>query len=199
VEVAVWYAMLAAVGFLLLAELILFIKRLIETKVLLLKKEEIGKVRIKIKKTEGLYVLLAAFIVTMLIMAAEFFVRMPETTWLSYVGIFFILVGGLIMNFARAELGQYFTWQLIVFRKHTLVKTGVYSKIRHPYFLSIILMLAGIALFLNTLFGLVMVVIFFVPACMYAIGEEEEVLEEEFGRDYSDYREKTKKLIPFIY
>jgi len=37
------------------------------------------------------------------------------------------------------------------------------------------------------------------PLFLYIIGIEEKMLIEKFGHEYTQYMERTKRLIPFIY
>ncbi|WP_379967334.1 methyltransferase family protein [Epilithonimonas sp. UC225_85] len=70
---------------------------------------------------------------------------------------------------------------------------------RHPSYSASLLTFLGLGLYLNNWFALAVA---FIPpflAFLYRIKIEEEALTEQFGKDYTDYKEQTKKLIPFIY
>ena len=60
-------------------------------------------------------------------------------------------------------------------------------------------LMLGIALALSSKFGLLAVVVFFIPAVLYRVAAEEKLLIDKFGKEYLGYMEKTNKLIPFIY
>ncbi|WP_462330803.1 methyltransferase family protein [Thiohalocapsa halophila] len=78
-----------------------------------------------------------------------------------------------------------------------LVQHGVYAIVRHPLYAS--LLFAGAAwtvynLSLSHLLGLVVAFLFF----DYKAGKEEAWLTERHP-EYSDYAQRVKKLIPFVY
>ena len=56
----------------------------------------------------------------------------------------------------------------------------------------------GIPLFFNCLMGLIIILLgnLFL---LIRIGIEEEMLVEEFGEEYIEYRKKTKRITPFVY
>lgn len=78
-----------------------------------------------------------------------------------------------------------------------LVVLGVYKYIRHPLYLS--LMLLGLGIFLKNINGIttaifIIIVIFLIVT---AKREEKEMIQS-FGKEYISYMEKTKMFIPFI-
>jgi protein-S-isoprenylcysteine O-methyltransferase Ste14 len=56
----------------------------------------------------------------------------------------------------------------------------------------------GLAAFFSSLRGALMMLLL-VPCFLYRIRIEEEMLTREFGGDYFEYVEKSKKLIPGVY
>jgi protein-S-isoprenylcysteine O-methyltransferase Ste14 len=56
----------------------------------------------------------------------------------------------------------------------------------------------GFSMILSSVYGSVIVLLgnMFL---LFRIPIEEEMLLNEFGEEYEDYRKKTKKLIPYIY
>jgi protein-S-isoprenylcysteine O-methyltransferase Ste14 len=77
-----------------------------------------------------------------------------------------------------------------------MVKGGPYRWVRHPLYLSMLITLLGIALAFRSLWGVVGVVVFFLPAVVYRARLEEEALAQKFKRDWDDYAERTSFLIP---
>jgi len=78
-----------------------------------------------------------------------------------------------------------------------LVKTGVYSFIRHPLYFSLFLLGTGIMMknitLLNILFGGINLIAIWVTA----IREEKEMIEK-FGEPYKEYMKETKMFIPYL-
>ncbi|MBW4682819.1 MAG: isoprenylcysteine carboxylmethyltransferase family protein [Microcoleus vaginatus WJT46-NPBG5] len=99
---------------------------------------------------------------------------------------------------AIATLGKFFD-RLTIKPDHQLVDAGIYSAVRHPIYLSYILLFTAFCIMLQSpaSLGLLAVV------CAIWFGNrimiEEEMLIDQFGDEYKIYQQKTKKLLPFIY
>lgn len=52
---------------------------------------------------------------------------------ISFLGIFLLIIGGLLTITGRAQLSQYGSGVLHIEEDHKLVTTGIYGIIRHPY------------------------------------------------------------------
>lgn len=77
------------------------------------------------------------------------------------------------------------------------VKRGIYSVIRHPMYLSVILFVLGCLIYFQAVwsyFPFLLLVYFFTQKIKF----EENLLTEKFP-EYKSYRMETKKLLPFIY
>jgi protein-S-isoprenylcysteine O-methyltransferase Ste14 len=71
-----------------------------------------------------------------------------------------------------------------------LATRGVYSRIRHPMYFSLILIHLGFPLGAGSLLTLSSVIIW-IPLVMLWRYWEEQILENKFGQEYSEYRKKT--------
>lgn len=110
-----------------------------------------------------------------------------------------LLLSSIIVNqSAIFQLGRFFD-RLTIKSNHQLVKTGIYSAVRHPIYSSYLLLFIGFCLMLQSLVSLALLTI--VSAIWFGsrIKLEEEMLEQEFGEEYKAYQQQTKRLIPFIY
>ena len=80
-----------------------------------------------------------------------------------------------------------------------LVTSGIYSKVRHPGYLGLILIYFGFALGFGVVWMLVPAVAFTVLTYLTAI-KEEELLKERFGKEYEEYaRQVPWRFIPRIF
>ena len=80
-----------------------------------------------------------------------------------------------------------------------LVTEGIYSKIRHPLYLSLIMLYLGFAFSWGIVWILLPVVIFVTLTVLTAI-KEEEALMEKFGKEYEKYiRHVPWRFIPKIF
>ena len=79
-----------------------------------------------------------------------------------------------------------------------LVQTGPYRWIRHPLYLSMIITLIGFALAFRSLWGLISIFAFFLPAVIFRAKLEEKALGEKFGSAWAEYARRTHFIIPFL-
>jgi len=100
---------------------------------------------------------------------------------------------------AFTTLGRFFTRTLQETDQHRLVTDGVYRYIRHPGYLSNILIFCGAALAMSNWITLTLVIVLFIPAYAYRINTEEAMLTDIFGQAYRDYQRQSKRLIPGIW
>lgn len=97
----------------------------------------------------------------------------------------------------RAQ-GKQFSMHVALQEGHKLATGGPYRWVRHPAYLGVIGMVLGLSLlFGNVLLAVLMTVI----NTLWLNGrmrDEEMLMQEEFGSEFSRYRARTKKLIPFV-
>ena len=80
-----------------------------------------------------------------------------------------------------------------------LVTEGIYSKIRHPGYLSLILIYFGFAFAWGIIWILLPVVIFAIFIVLTAI-REEKAIKEKFGKEYDEYTRQVQwRFIPKIF
>lgn len=78
----------------------------------------------------------------------------------------------------------------------SLITTGTYRYIRHPMYFSLFVMMLGVVVSKPTLFSLFIYVLLVVTLFLKA--HKEETLWVERSCEYGNYRQKTKKIIPFV-
>jgi protein-S-isoprenylcysteine O-methyltransferase Ste14 len=111
-----------------------------------------------------------------------------------------IIAGGFIIRWTSIiQLKNAFTVDVAINSAHELKTDGLYSIIRHPSYLGLLLIMTGEAVSMNSLGSLIAVVFPVTVAVFYRIHVEEQLLENEFGDLYWIYKSKTKRIIPFIY
>ena len=80
-------------------------------------------------------------------------------------------------------------------RPDKVVKTGVYSIVRHPQYLGGLLAHIGISFLLSALYSLLATPL--IVALIYFISrKEEDELASEFGEEYVGYKKKVPMLLP---
>ena len=111
-----------------------------------------------------------------------------------------LLLAAYIELAARRRLGFFPGGAFPGLQKHnTLVTSGIYSTIRHPIYVGIILWQIGLALLLQATYALVFSIVF-IFALMSIIILEERELREKYGSSHIAYRRRTPwMLIPHIF
>jgi protein-S-isoprenylcysteine O-methyltransferase Ste14 len=79
-----------------------------------------------------------------------------------------------------------------------LLREGVYSVVRHPRYLSVIIGISGFAMVVDYL-GAYLVVLGTIPALFLVTLLEERELESRFGEDYLEYRSQVPAILPKIW
>jgi protein-S-isoprenylcysteine O-methyltransferase len=126
-----------------------------------------------------------------------------QITWLStalgWGGVGLIIVSLALRVWTARVLGAYYTRTLRIISEQHIVQKGPYRLIRHPgYLADIFLWIGGGLAVLNWIVLIVMLII--IPyAYIYRIRSEEEMLAQAFVDEFTAYRAKTWRLIPFIY
>jgi protein-S-isoprenylcysteine O-methyltransferase Ste14 len=80
-------------------------------------------------------------------------------------------------------------------RSSALVTNGVFRFSRNPMYLSMILILVGVALLLGTLSPWLIVPVLAVILDRLFIAREEQMLGETFGAAYAEYRKRVRRWV----
>jgi protein-S-isoprenylcysteine O-methyltransferase Ste14 len=117
----------------------------------------------------------------------------------GWVGLFLMLAALVLFHATHSQLGRNWSVTLDTRKKHALVDTGVYSRVRHPMYSAFwLLALAQAALLANWVAGLAGIVgwgiLFFLR-----VGREEQLMIDTFGEDYRTYMRRTARVIPWVY
>ena len=94
---------------------------------------------------------------------------------------------------------NFFIHAVVKAENHTLITNGIYKYIRHPGYLSDLLIFIGLALAMGNLIPIIIIPLTFAAAYTYRIRTEEKMLIEIFGSQYKEYQKSSKLLIPFIF
>jgi protein-S-isoprenylcysteine O-methyltransferase Ste14 len=118
--------------------------------------------------------------------------------WFFWPGVFLMVIGILVRQWAIFTLGRFFTLNISVQKNQKVVDYGPYRFIRHPSYLGMFLTVIGIGIALRSWGGILVILVIFGLAIGYRIHVEEKFLVSELGDDYIQYMKKTKRLIPFV-
>jgi len=141
----------------------------------------------------------AGFVVVLLGPVASWLgVAAVHVLTLAVAGVVVGVVGLAVRYMAFTTLGRFFTRTLRHPEDHVLVTDGIYRLVRHPGYLSDVLLFTGAAFATGNLVAMLVVPVLFVPAYAYRIHTEEAMLVTVFGEQYEAYRRTSKRLVPFV-
>jgi protein-S-isoprenylcysteine O-methyltransferase Ste14 len=101
-----------------------------------------------------------------------------------------------IQIWAYRTLGSNYSQEILIFKEHKLVTKGPFKIIRHPQYISQILLDIGGGVATLSYIVLILVLIeipFLVMRAVY----EEKLLSKYFKEEYTDYKRKSGFMIPF--
>lgn len=99
---------------------------------------------------------------------------------------------------ALRKLGRSYSLYIEPATSEALQTQGIYARIRHPLYAFYLLETLSLAIIrpnLVSLFSLVLVML----ATAWRIREEERALLARYGEAYREYRQRTNRLLPWIY
>lgn len=114
------------------------------------------------------------------------------------VGVVIVILGTVISLWSRYTLAANWAngYEYQIKEDQELVTRGVYSVIRHPIYLGLILVAIGIELVAQSYLWISYLAFFI--AFYFQGRREEKILLNHFGDKYKEYMKHTKMLIPFI-
>ena len=119
----------------------------------------------------------------------------PLPTWLRWTGAALGLLVAALLFWTLRHLGKNLTDTVVTRRNHSLVTTGPYRWVRHPFYVSIILAIVANSLAMANAFFLIAGVVLFTLLAIRVRIEEAKLLER-FGDKYRAYRERTGAFRP---
>jgi len=116
-----------------------------------------------------------------------------------WLGVVLFIAGGALRLWPVFVLGRRFSGLVAIQPGHTLQTRGVYSIIRHPSYLGLLVSTLGWVLAFRSAIGVILTALMIVPL-LARIRSEEALLRSAFGAEYDAYRARTAwRLIPGIY
>ncbi|HLC03677.1 MAG TPA: protein-S-isoprenylcysteine O-methyltransferase [Anaerolineales bacterium] len=119
---------------------------------------------------------------------------LPE--WIGWLGVMLFGVAIWLLWRSHADLGRNWTPTPGLRDEHTLITTGVYRSIRHPMYAAQLLWGVAQAMMLHNWIAGLSLIVSLVPQYLLRVGQEEEMMLEEFGQTYREYTERTDRIIP---
>jgi protein-S-isoprenylcysteine O-methyltransferase Ste14 len=120
--------------------------------------------------------------------------RAPTLRWL---GLTLCCLGGVVRVVALRSLGPQFSAYVTLQPGHQLVRSGIYSLVRHPLYLSLLLAGPGLALVFASqlVMPIALLSALFIASRIRA---EDALLAQTFPHEFHAYRACTAMLVPFV-
>ncbi len=119
-----------------------------------------------------------------------------ETT--RWIGVAVYVFGGALRLYPVFVLGRRFSGLVAIQTDHKLETRGIYSIIRNPSYLGMIINMIGWGLVFRGWSGVVIAFFLLIPL-VARIRSEERLLREHFGAEYDAYFARTWRLLPGLY
>ena len=157
------------------------------------------------RRQEGLFIMIALrlFGITGALGLLAYLIRpeviswasIPLPAWARWIGVGIGILGGFLLIWTLRTLGPNLTDTVVTREHHTLVTTGPYHWVRHPFY-----SFAGLAIVANTLTA-ANAFFFVMGSAVFALlaircRKEEANLIARFGDDYRKLMERTGRFWP---
>jgi protein-S-isoprenylcysteine O-methyltransferase Ste14 len=120
---------------------------------------------------------------------------MPLPAWLRWLGVALVACSCLLVLWTFHNLGQNLTDTVVTRKDHSLIISGPYRYVRHPFYVAIALQLLGVSLVTANWFILLAGIVPF-AFLMARTRIEERKLVERFGAEYQDYMRRVGRFLP---
>jgi len=122
----------------------------------------------------------------------------PVQSAVRWFGVGMGLFSSLLMYWTMSNLGKNLTDTVVTRADATLVTTGPYRLVRHPFYVTASFLMGSVTLLTaNWLIGLGCLLVLVLLAVRTP--KEEQRLIDKFGQQYRDYMAKTGRFVPRLF
>jgi len=115
---------------------------------------------------------------------------------LRATGMLLTATGFILAAWAIRSIGNVMQTDIAVNTGHVLRTEGAYSVVRHPMYLSLILLGLGAGLSTRNLLLTAFALYVLAPVQFLRAGKEKDLFLKHFGKAYTAYRKKTPMIVP---
>lgn len=117
---------------------------------------------------------------------------------LRIVGVIVFIIFSWLQVRSFKSLGEYYSQEIVVFKKHKLITTGFYKNIRHPQYLFQILSDIGVGVALMGYLIIPIVLFIQIPLFLLRAKKEDDMLANHFKEEFKEYKRKSGFIFPFF-
>jgi protein-S-isoprenylcysteine O-methyltransferase Ste14 len=121
----------------------------------------------------------------------------PHTNIVLLAAAVLCICGVTFCFWARAVLGSNWSGTVTLKENHELMVRGPYRLVRHPIYTGLLAMVTATMMQQGRIGGLVGLILVF-AGLWIKMRNEEELMGKQFPDQYGAYRERVKRIIPFI-
>lgn len=115
------------------------------------------------------------------------------------LGVISVFINAWSHRTLSQKLGEDFDPALRLLKVPALVTEGPYKKMRHPIYLAFLLMQISVLLLTSNWFIGLCGLAIIISVIAIRVPEEEKLLSEQFGDEYTNYMKQTGKLFPKLF
>ena len=121
----------------------------------------------------------------------------PRSNVIALGSALLCIAGLLFCLWARATLGRNWSGTITLKEGHELIVRGPYRIVRHPIYTGLLAMFIATVAATGHVAAILGAVLAFISIWI-KLNQEEALMLQQFPGDYAAYRQKTKRLIPFV-
>ncbi len=123
-----------------------------------------------------------------------YFNKTSSLVKLDYLGFLILLLGFIVMVIAHIQMGSSWRMGFKSSDKINLIQSGIFKFSRNPVYLGLLIQAFAILLLISNLWSLLLFLALFI-ILRVIISKEEEFLEKQFGKEYTEYKKKVRRFI----
>ncbi len=117
---------------------------------------------------------------------------------LRWAGVILCAIGYALVFWSGLALGRQYSAEVTIQENHRLITGGPYRLIRHPRYLGLLCLAAGVPLVFRSWIGLLIGVVV-LGLLLQRIGAEEALMHREFGAQWEAYCRRSWRMVPYVY
>jgi protein-S-isoprenylcysteine O-methyltransferase Ste14 len=121
----------------------------------------------------------------------------PQTNSILVAAAILCVCGLGFCFWARAVLGGNWSGTVTLKENHELILRGPYRLVRHPIYTGLLAMVIATVIQQGHIAGMIGFILVFLSLWI-KLSDEEELMRKQFPDQYAAYRERVKRIIPFI-